>query len=291
MIYSIQRKSIVNSIVIDNLLSYFLLTSQRLAPTTIKKKRIFEEDDGDDQDINSQNASNNKIIIDIAAKCSKSSRIETINASQKHQSSVSTESTNVSLDAIKRQYGIDPSLMRAHHDAHENESKFTNPKNAYVNIESESNQNINYLSAPSIISSSSTIPTATTTTTTTLAMEKYQINSEGLKVHPKENFSGIQIQKIARIIDNEIENSLYSNNQYNNSNNNTSTISWKEKNKLCFERFLINNDVVCPFCLFIDYLEDINIPIDLNNHYNSTLFLIFLRFLLLFIIICYYYFS
>jgi hypothetical protein len=45
---------------------------------------------------------------------------------------------NVSLDEIKRRYGVDPQAMRALHNALDNETKFSNPTNAYLNISESS---------------------------------------------------------------------------------------------------------------------------------------------------------
>jgi hypothetical protein len=95
-----------------------------------KKRRVIVEEDEEGGVTKTMKQISNSLIPEIARRCSKQSKIENLKAI----SVTSASSEEVSLDEIKRLYGVDPLLMRAHHDALENESKFANPRNAYLHI-------------------------------------------------------------------------------------------------------------------------------------------------------------
>lgn len=127
--YLIQRKPIVDTIYVENLLSFFSEFQVKSNPIEVRKKRVIDDDDEDNENIDKAG----KLITDIAARCSKLSRVESSKSSNPTK-----EVLDVSLDAIKRQYGVDPNLMRDCQSALENEAKFKNPTNAYMNIQERS---------------------------------------------------------------------------------------------------------------------------------------------------------
>lgn len=307
--YHTQRKPVINSIEIENIDSYFFLTNQRLNPTKFKRKRIIE-DDGETEDFESQNNYDSnkhsrleKIIIDIAGKCSKCSYIETIN-NQRNSSGV--ESTNISLDAIKRQYGVDPTLMRAQHEAHENETKFHDPKKAFVNIlDNNSNNNIIINNNGNRSSNNhnnqndqNLLPrTINTTTNNNInnTNQRNNVNTESLKSniitslitnHNDHNNSSNSNNKLSE----EIHLQKLSKTEGSEENENLTSklsITWKEKNKHCFEKWLQQLDNFSPstvsnistlhkFSLNVSIiyqvfsLEDMN-PFILNRSYEIKL--------------------
>jgi hypothetical protein len=132
--YHIQRRNVVNTIQLSDLDFYFFtFREQKMSPPELRKKRrVIVEEEETEGGPKSAKKTDKKLISEIALRCSKQTKIEVTLLASASASAAAEE--EVSLDEIKRLYGVDPTLMRARHDALENESKFSNPRNAYLNI-------------------------------------------------------------------------------------------------------------------------------------------------------------
>lgn len=122
--FHIQRKAVVDTIYIENLLNFFSDFQNKLNPGEIKKKRVIDDDEDDEKEDRG-----GQLITDIAIRCSKQSRVESLKSS-----TTTKEVLDISLDAIKRQFGVDPNLMRDYQSALDNEANFSNPTYAYAKI-------------------------------------------------------------------------------------------------------------------------------------------------------------
>jgi hypothetical protein len=105
---------------------------------------VIDDEETVDSTLTATSSPRSSLIPEIASKCSKQTKIEKLRSSLRVKGEAEGEREdvrmNVSLDAIKRCYGVNPQAMRALHNALDNETKFSNPTNAYLNIPEASDE-------------------------------------------------------------------------------------------------------------------------------------------------------